>query len=144
MLVPLAALGAIAAAFSRWVRCRFGWLVAAAAVANVTLVPLATGSGESLQERVKETALVREHTQMGEQLLPWVIALAVGIVAVMVLRLLSSRRAKGAATPWWAGRRVMALALALSVLGSAGALVQVVRIGHSGAKATWSDRTSGG
>lgn len=32
----------------------------------------------------------------------------------------------------------------LSALGSAGALVQVVRIGHSGAKATGSDRTAGG
>ena len=91
VLVPLAALGALACVFSPWVRRRYGWLVAAFAVLDIVLVPLATGSGESLEERVPETALVEKHTEMGEQLLPWVIGLAVGMVALMLLARALSR-----------------------------------------------------
>ena len=50
VLVPLAAIGGIAIALSAWVRAHIGWLVVAFAVAGVVLVPLATGSGEALEE----------------------------------------------------------------------------------------------
>ena len=85
VLVPLTALGAVLVAVWPWARSHVGWLVAAGAVLDVALVPLATGSGEYLEERVPETALMETHTEMGGQLTPWVIALAVGVVAVMVL-----------------------------------------------------------
>ena len=103
------------------------------------LVPLATGSGESLEERVDETALVEKHTEMGEQLLPWVIALAVAIVAFMVFARLAARRTVGAPAPAWAAPWVTILVIAVTVVAAAGTLVQVARIGHSGAKASWSD-----
>ncbi|MGD9958047.1 DUF2231 domain-containing protein [Nocardioides sp.] len=142
VLVPLAALGAIAVVVSPWVRSHIGWLVAAMAVANVVLVPLATGSGESLEERVNETALVEKHTEMGEQLLPWVLVLAAVIVAFMVLGLLTARRSTDAAAPVWANRWVATGIAAVTVVAASGALVQVARIGHSGAKASWSDVSS--
>jgi 4-amino-4-deoxy-L-arabinose transferase-like glycosyltransferase len=143
VLVPLSAVGAIAVVASAWVRSHVAWLVAAAAVLNLLLVPLATGSGESLEERVKETALVETHTEMGEQLLPWVIALAVGIVAFLALSLLASRRSSETPAPAWAARWVSIALAVVTVVAATGTLVQVARIGHSGAKASWSDVTSG-
>lgn len=143
VLVPLAAMGAIAAALSSWVRAHVGWLVAAGAAINVLLVPLATGSGESLEERVRETALVEKHTEMGEQLLPWVIALAIGTIAVMLLaRAVAHRPPAAEVSPVWATRWVSLVVAAVTIVAATGALVQVARIGHSGAKATWSDARS--
>ena len=138
VLVPLAALGALAIAFSPALRARYGSLVTAAAVLDVVLVPLATGSGEQLETRVADTALLQKHTAMGEQLLPFVIAMAVALVVTALLPRLRARSATWAA-PW------LATALAVvTVLGAAGALVQTARIGHSGAKAAWSDASASG
>lgn len=139
VLVPLAALGAILVAVSPRVRARIGWLVAACAVLDVVLVPMATGSGESLEERVAETALVEKHTAMGEALLPWVIGVAVGMVALMALVHFTARLAEGAAAPAWAASWVALVVAAIVVVSASGALVQVARIGHSGAEASWSD-----
>ena len=142
VLVPLAALGAIAVVLSPWVRAHIGWLVAATAVLTVLLVPLATGSGEALEERVNETALVERHTEMGEQLLPWVIAVAVSVVAFMVLARMASRRSAETPAPVWASRTANIVIVAITVIAASGALVQVARIGHSGAKASWSGISS--
>lgn len=142
VLVPLVALGAIAVMVSPRVRSHIGWLVAAGALLNVILVPLAAGSGESLEERVDETALVEIHTEMGEQLTAWVIVLAVGIVAFMLLALLASRRSGDKPAPFWAARWVNLALVAVTIIASCGAIVQVARIGHSGAKATWSDASA--
>lgn len=139
VLVPLAALGAVAVAVSPWVRSHIGWLVAVTAALNVLLVPLASGSGESLEERVDETALMETHAEMGELLLPWVIALALGIAAFMVVARLSSRRSSDTPAPPWASRTVSLVVAVVTVVAASGALVQVARIGHSGAKAAWSD-----
>jgi len=148
VLVPLAAVGAIACTLSTWVRAHVGWLVAAIAVLDVALVPVATGSGESLEEEVGESALLEKHAELGEQLLPFVVVLALGCVAVMALARLADRRADGAdgadgaVVPAWAGRTMVLVVAAVTILAAVGTLVQVARIGHSGAKATWSD-TSG-
>jgi hypothetical protein len=142
VLVPLTALGAIAVVISPWVRSHIGWLVAAMAALNVLLVPLAAGSGESLEERIDETALVETHAEMGEQLLPWIIALALVVAAFMVLARLASRRPADTAPPAWAGHTASIVLAAITVVAASGALVQVARIGHSGAKASWSDVSS--
>lgn len=142
VLVPLAALGALATVLFPSVRTRLGWLIAATAAASAGLIPLVTGSGESLQTRVPETALVVRHTEMGGQLLPWAIALAVGIIAVMALAHLRERRPSGQVTSWWGSRAVAIIAMVVTIVGAGGAIVQVIRIGHSGAEATWSGRTT--
>jgi len=145
VLVPLAALGALAALLFPRVRGQIGWYVAAAAVLNVVLVPLATGSGESLEHRVSETAELEKHTDMAEGLLPFVLALAVGAVALMLIDRYRRRQGgvEGASrslltAPWVA--IVVAIVVAVMVgLGGVGSLVQTLRIGHSGASATWDD-----
>lgn len=138
VLVPLTALGAVAVAWSRLARVHVGWLVAALALLDILLVPLATGSGEALEERVTETALVERHTEMGEQLLPWVVALAVGTWGVMLLARAVAHRVPGP-NPVWAARWVSVVVVGVTLVAAAGTLVQVARIGHSGAEATWSD-----
>lgn len=142
VLVPLTAVGAVLVAVWPWARAHVGWLVAACAVLDVALVPLATSSGESLEERVPETALVEKHTEMGEQLTPWVIALAVGVVAVMVVARTVAR--SGNPRPAWAAPWVAMVVAGVTIVAASGAMVEVVRIGHSGAKASWSDVGSSG
>lgn len=143
VLVPLVALGALAIAASPRLRARYGTLVAVGAVLDVVLVPLATSSGEQLQESVKETALVQQHTEMGEQLLPLVLAMAVAVVFLVVRPHLIARRGEGTATPRWGAQWVATAMVVVALLGAVGSLVQVARIGHSGAKAAWSNVTVG-
>jgi hypothetical protein len=76
---------------------------------------------------------------MGEQLLPLVIVLAVAVVFLVARPWLLSRRGEQAGTPRWAAQWVATTMVVLSLLGSVGALVQVARIGHSGAKAAWAN-----
>jgi hypothetical protein len=69
-----------------------------------------------------------------------VIVLAVATIAVMVLARAVARRSDGAApAPVWAARWVTVAVAVVTVVAASGAVVQVVRIGHSGAKASWSD-----
>src|SRR3954447_19141987 len=72
VIVPSAALAVALAAL--WPRFRVwaGYLPIGLAAAAVVLVPITTSSGEYLQSRVLDTALVQEHIQMAEGLLPWV------------------------------------------------------------------------
>ncbi len=132
VVVPAAALAVLLAAvwprFRRWAR----WGTPALAVAAVILTPLSTSSGESLEERVGASKLVHEHAELADMLLPWVLALAVGALGVWWLH--RGGRARH-------GGRWLPLTLAaVSVIAALGTTVQVVLIGHSGAKAAWQPR----
>jgi hypothetical protein len=129
VLVPLAALGATACVTSSAARARYGSLVAVVTVAAAALVPFTTASGEALRATVDRSRLVERHAAMGDGLLVWVVLLAVTFVASLLLpRVALGDRA----------RRALRLGLTvLVVLAAVVALVQVVRIGDSGARATW-------
>lgn len=135
VLVPLAAAGTAAVSVSPRLRARYGSLVALVALASLVLVPVATSSGEELERRVTETDLVDKHTQMGEQLLPFVAVMAAAVVVLLVVERVRTRR--GQDSPSWAAAWVPTVAVLLAVTASAGSLVQVARIGHSGARAVW-------
>jgi hypothetical protein len=136
LAVPVAALLVALAGCWPWARERLGRAPVAAAALAAVLIPLSTGSGEKLERRVPETELVERHADLGGELLPW----AIGLVAV-------------AAGLWWLDRvtrsgQAMSTAIvigagALAVAVSLGTTVQLVRVGHSGATAVWSD-TGGG
>jgi len=133
VIVPSAALAVALAAvwplFRRWAR----FLPLGLALVALVLVPLSTQSGEALQERVKETPLIETHIEMAEGLLPWVFGLAV-VAAVLLWWTWNERGAASPRAPRWA-----ALVLAVAaVLFATVTVVQAVRIGHSGATATWS------
>ena len=125
VLVPLACLLGLASAawprFRHWAR----WATPATALVALALVPVATDSGEGLERSVPHSALVEQHAELADSLLPLMAVLALFVV---VLSVLHRRGTRGVAT--------IAVA-ALVGLASVATLVQVVRIGHSGANAVW-------
>jgi hypothetical protein len=132
VLAVLVAVAAIAVIVLPWARQNLRWLVLAGAAAIVVLVPLTTGSGEALEERVTETEAVERHADTGETLLPWAIVLLVGTAGIVAVEL-PSIRDRG-----WL-RAAAGVAAVVTVVGAVGTGVQTVRIVHSGAEATWGD-----
>lgn len=138
VLVPAAAVAVALAAF--WPRFRRQGALATLvlSVVALVLVPLSTQSGESLQHRVGESALVERHAELADGLLPFVIALVAAAAAIWWLQ----RRSLAAPAAGVVGKRpatsLLALVAVVAVVGVVGTSVQIVRIGHSGAKAAWS------
>lgn len=143
VIVPLAAVLVLLTALWPAARARLGVITPIAALAALVLVPLSTQSGESLQRRVPQSPLVERHAELGDGLLLWVFGLTVAAVAFhLVSRRRAARSLSAAAAPerrrTTAGPRWLApVVLTLMVLTSVGTIVQVVRIGHSGAQAAW-------
>lgn len=144
VLVPLTALAlVVSAVWPAWIR-RLGIALPILALVTLISVPLTTHAGEWLEKHTDSDPLVRKHAELGDGLLPWVLGLFAVAVAI-----------------WWSGRRAMTqpsevespgrdktvglsvpvrvAAIALSVIVATGAIVQVYRIGDSGAKAAWHD-----
>jgi phosphoglycerol transferase MdoB-like AlkP superfamily enzyme len=95
------------------------------------LVPISTSSGESLEHRVGDSRLVQEYAHLGDLLVWWVVPLAV-LAAVLYWWHRGGRDERSGPPLTWA------LAV-LPVVVALGTLVQVVLIGHSGARAAWSN-----
>jgi len=136
VIVPAAALSVLLAAvwprFRRWA----GLLPLGLSLAGLVLTPLSTSTGETLEHQVGETALVERHADLAEGLLPWLI----GLVAVAaVLYAWSWRRARAPRGTSGSRRWVPVVISVLAVVAAVGTSVQVVLIGHSGARAAWSD-----
>ncbi|GAA2343034.1 DUF2231 domain-containing protein [Streptomyces violaceusniger] len=152
VFVPLSALAVVVGAIWPSAARRMGVVLPLLALVTLASVPVATGAGEWLEEHVDSDVLVRRHAELGDGLLPWAVGLFVMATAV-----------------WWTTRRpttveaapgerpravtsrsaplVRVAAVVLSVVVAAGAVVDVYRIGDSGAKAAWHDgfsRTAGG
>lgn len=137
VVVPVAAITVALAALWPKFRSWAAFMPLGLSTLALILVPLSTSSGESLEKRVQQTALMERHTQIAEGLLPWVIVLFVAALALAAYERFG--RADGVSTtPRWVVAGVVVIALA----GSIGTAVQVGRIGHSGAKASWSDAAS--
>jgi hypothetical protein len=144
VLVPLAAVTVAGAVvlprFRRWA----GPLPALLGLVALVLTPLSTATGETLEHSLKESSLIEQHAELGDQLSPFTIALFVFAAAFWWLdrrRRLTTRPDAGARHRT---RTVTALVGVLAVLTALGTGVQVARIGHSGAKAAWSGTGSAG
>ena len=141
VVVPAAALTVLLAAlwprFRRWA----GLLPLGLAVGGLILDPLSTSTGESLEHQVGESALIEKHSELADGLLPWMIVLVVMAFALYGWHWRRRRRehdhARATAHAW-----VPVVISVLAVVAALGTSVQVVLIGHSGAKATWSDVAS--
>ena len=163
VVVPLAALLLIGSAVSGRVRRWAGWLTPAVATVALVLVPLSTSTGENLEGAVGESPLVETHAELADQLLPWAIGMVVLAFALVWLdrrersqsvetgrdgagvdgaRRDGVRRADG--SPAGANRGLAVAVTVLAVVAGLGTGVQVVRIGHSGAKAVWSKQVASG
>jgi cytochrome c-type biogenesis protein CcmH/NrfG len=153
VLVPLSAALLVLIAVSSKARRSLDLITAVLAVLALVCVPITTDAGEWLQHHLPRTPLMRVHTQLGDTMLPWAIALA--LVAVLVLvehrwwrpRRHAHRRHSLGASGASGGRRRMervagtALAV-LAVVVAVGSVVTVYRIGDSGARAAWTGQVS--
>ena len=132
VFVPLAALAVLLYGLWPAFRRRTGALMPALAVFAFLLVPLATQSGESLEDRVGEKPSVERHAEMGETMLP---IMAVLVLAALALYWLARPGADG--RPRRGGPLLIA-AIVVATLASLTGLTQIMRIGHSGAESAWS------
>ncbi|WP_319460526.1 DUF2231 domain-containing protein [Micromonospora sp. RTP1Z1] len=138
VLLPLAALGVVALAVRPSWRGRFGVLVVVIAALAAAAIPLATDSGESLERRVGDPG---RHAELGDTLIWFALPLLVAAVALVWLHRRAGRPADGGAEttrpvrPGTVGVVVAVLAVAVAAAN----LVQVYRVGDSGAKAVWGD-----
>lgn len=133
VLLPLAAIATVVCAAVPRARRHYAPVALAVALAATLAVALAQGSGEELEEQVDETELVEEHTEQGERVLPWSIAVTAGAAMVTAIPAFARRRPNASSRP------VTAVVLALSLVVGVGATWTVIDVGHSGAKATWDD-----
>ena len=139
VLLPLAILGTLAiSAVPRW-RLRYGPLVVGAALVATVLVPVATSSGEELEKRVGDPG---EHAELGDQLIWFAIPLLVLAAALVWVEWRAHRTPADAQDASTVPRAVVNGVVALAVVASLAAGVQVFRVGDSGARAAWGGTTS--
>lgn len=140
VLVPLTALALVVGAIRPKAAQRMGVVLPLLALVTLVSVPLATEAGEWLEEHVGSDALVRRHAELGDGLLPW--ALGLFVLSAVVWWAARRTAAAGQADPGgtrWSALPIRAAAVVLSLVVAAGAVVDVYRIGDSGAKAAWHD-----
>ncbi|MCW3843102.1 hypothetical protein ONA70_23665 [Micromonospora yasonensis] len=137
VLLPLAALGVVALAVRPSWRGRFGLLVVLIAALAAAAVPLATSSGESLERRVGDPG---RHAELGDTLLWFALPLLAAAVALYWLHRRSAAWPETAEPRGAAGQGPVGVVVAvLAVIVAVANVVQVYRIGDSGAKAVWGD-----
>ncbi|AEM81384.1 DUF2231 domain-containing protein [Streptomyces violaceusniger] len=144
VLVPLSALAVVVGAIWPSAARRMGVALPLLALVTLACVPLATGAGEWLEKHVDSDALVRRHAELGDGLLPWAVALLVlaAVIWWTARRSAAAEAASGERTQAVASRYALLVRVAVAVLCvgvAAGAVVDVHRIGDSGAKAAWHD-----
>lgn len=131
VLAPLTAILAVLCAVWPAARQRLVWLVLALAGVTTVLSPIAAEAGEWLEHRLEESELIEKHAELGETMNYFAVAL---LVAAILLAVVHWRAERGKVSG------VVSAVVAVFVLVvSTATAVQVYRIGHSGAEATWGD-----
>ena len=133
VLAPLTAVLAILCAVWPAARERLVWLVLVLALITTGLTPLTTDAGEWLEHRVARSPLVHTHAHLGDTMIYFAVALLIGAVLLAVQHVQAGR---GKAL----SKMLSAVVAVFVVLASVATIVQVYRIGDSGAKATWSEK----
>lgn len=145
VLVPLSALLLVVSLCWPAAHRRLGIVTPAVALTSLVLVPLTTHAGEWLEHQTPHDPLVRIHAELGDQLIYWSTGVFLASLAWWVLHQPKIRE-------WWNARRRPALPLVgrglavgiafVGVILAVGSVVQVYRIGDSGAAAVWAHTTS--
>lgn len=131
VMLPLAAVGAIALVVrQKWVQ-HYGWLVVGAALVSFVGAVMASGTGDDLLEQYRGSgqhisSTLSSHADLGENV-QWVALLFLVCTAVWVW-LQKKQVAKKA---------VSTVLAVLVVLSAIAATAMVVEAGHNGAKAKW-------
>ena len=127
VFIPLTLLVAIAAVLWRSRRRELAVVTLATATVGMLGAQLATMSGESLQEQVPGSSVIRDHAELGEG------ARTLAIIVFLAAVLFAARELRD---------RFPAAAVAVTavLLGtSVAATAWTIRAGHMGAKAAWHD-----
>ena len=146
LLVPVAALVLVAQAWSRPIRRWAGVGGPLLCLGALVMVPITTNAGNWLRDHLNPelaaSAPVRKHAELGDDLLPWVIAMFVLSIAVFVL----DRRTRQAREPvvlapsagTVGAQAIVQIAVAvLATVAAIGSIYLTVKIGDSGAQAVW-------
>lgn len=134
VLLPLAALGVIAVAARPAWRSKYAGLVALVTLGASLTIPLATESGENLERQVGRPGV---HAELGDSLIWFALPLlAIAIALYWTSRRRQSTSDDAVARPA-AGKAAAATFAVLAIAIAIANLVQVYRIGDSGAKAVW-------
>jgi hypothetical protein len=138
VLLPVAALTAIAwAVVPRW-RARLRTPVIVMAVASAVVTWLTAQAGEKLEGQVPHSHAVAAHAEMGDQMK----VIAFGFMVVAVAGILAERAVRTRLSSDGT-RRLVAGGVATAVAAmSVVAIVWIVRTGDSGARAVWKDKAS--
>ena len=143
VLLPLSA--ALLALTAIWpaARRRLAGPNAILALLVVVLVPITTSAGEFLEHRLAPNSLIHRHAELGDT----AIYAAIG-VAVLALIVWWRQREGTGATPARAylapaSRAVTTVVTVAAIVVAGAAVYDVVRIGDSGAKASWSGWAQG-
>ncbi|MFE0529956.1 DUF2231 domain-containing protein [Micromonospora parva] len=131
VLLPLAAIGVAALAVRPSWRGRYGGLVVLITALATIAVPVASSTGEGLERRVGDPGV---HAQLGDTLIWFALPLLVASVALVWLH---RRTAPPAGKRTGASGKVAVVIAVLALVVAAANLVQVYRVGDSGAKAVW-------
>jgi hypothetical protein len=139
VLLPLSA--ALLALTAIWpaARRRLAGPNAILSLVVVVLVPITTSAGEWLERHLTPNALIQRHTELGDTAI--YVAIAVAVLALVVWwrqRESSGRTPTKRAYLAPASNVVTTVVTVIAVVVSAVAVYDVVRIGDSGAKASWS------
>ena len=160
VLIPLSSLLLVATAWLPAARRKLSAFAAVTATTTLVSVPITTDAGDWLEHHLPRTPLLRIHTELGDYMLPWAIALFVVTATVAAREFLRGRagsagqqvsdvdgpgaaRTTGGTDHDGIGGRPMTIALALVALVVAtGSVATCYRIGDSGARAAWQGKYS--
>jgi membrane-associated PAP2 superfamily phosphatase len=133
VLAPVTAISAILCALWPAARQRLVWPTLVLAVVTLALTPLTTDAGGWLYDlRSKPSPLLREHAELGDTMIYG----AVGLLIVAALVAFVHTREHRHRSVSSALRVAVAV---LTVVVGASTIVQVYRIGDSGAQSVWGD-----
>lgn len=132
VLAPLTALLAILCALWPAARERFVWLVLALSVFVAALTPITTEAGEWLEDKVGKSPPLHIHTHLGDTMIYFALAL---VVAALLLAVMHVREHRGMPLT----RVLSMIVIAFVLVSSVATMVQVYRIGDSGARVSWDE-----
>ncbi|MCZ4558831.1 hypothetical protein O4215_25030 [Rhodococcus maanshanensis] len=133
VLAPLTAILVILCSAWPAARRRLVWPTLVLAAAVTALTPVTTEAGEWLERHVDSSPAVHTHTELGDTMIYFSVALLVVAVALAVVHLREERSMP-------AGRVLTGAVVAVAVIVGLATIVQVYRIGESGARSVWGDQ----
>jgi hypothetical protein len=139
VFLPLASVAVLAAAFWPKARRWMGPLPLIASVISAAMVPVATMSGQALENaRSLQTPAVAKHAALGGLMIYWAIGLVIAS-ALLYWWHWSTKKADSSRKP---SQALVIAIMVIAAIAGVGTLVHVIRVGDAGARAVWGTNIS--